>query len=273
MPRMKAPAPAPPVATVLAFDFDGTLHDPAGQPPVPAGFFELIQQLCREHAMAWGINTGRSLPFIVEGFAESRFPILPDWVVAREREIYFRSPRGRWLPHDTWNRTCAQQIHGLFKRLRKLLATIRHVVEESTGAEWLAMDGEPAGIIARTEEEMQWIIGQVQTLTRDEPLLGWQRNSIYLRFGHRDFQKGSSLAAVARHYASGPANCFAMGDSHNDMEMLDPRHAQMVACPGNALAEVKHHVTAVGGYVAQAGYGAGVIEAIRHFFPTQSNIT
>ncbi|MEI6654908.1 MAG: HAD hydrolase family protein [Verrucomicrobiota bacterium] len=269
---MKAPAPVPLVATVLAFDFDGTLHDPAGQQPVPAGFFQLIQQLRRDQAMAWGINTGRSLPHLVDGFAESRFPILPDWVVAREREIYFHSPGGRWLPHDAWNRSCEQQIHGLFKRLRRLLDSIRHLVEQSTGAQWLAMDGEPAGIISRTEEEMEWIVGKLAVLTRDEPLLGWQRNSVYLRFGHRDFQKGSSLSAVARHYSLGPANCFAIGDSHNDLEMLDPRHAQMAACPGNALAEVKEHVTSSGGYVAQAVHGAGVIEALRHFFPAQSNI-
>jgi HAD superfamily hydrolase (TIGR01484 family) len=269
---MKAPAPVPMAATVLSFDFDGTLHDPAQQPPVPAEFFEVIQWLRRERAAVWGINTGRSLAYIVEGFAECRFPFLPDWVVAREREIYFHGDGGRWLPHATWNRTCEQQIHGLFKRVHKLLDAIRHLVEQSTGARWLAMDGEPAGIIARTDEEMEWIVGKVQWLARDEPQLGWQRNSIYLRFGHRDFQKGSSLNAVARHYALDAAGCFAIGDSHNDMEMLDPQHAQMAACPGNALAVVKHHVATSGGYVAQAVHGAGVIEALRHFFPAPSNI-
>lgn len=255
---------------VLAFDFDGTLHHPADEPPVPAEFFELLRSLRRDHAFVWGINTGRSLPFMLDGIHESHFPFLPDWLVAREREIYFPNAQGQWLPHDAWNRPCAQQIHALFHSVRKILDAVRHLVEESTGARWLAMDGEPAGIIARTEEEMEWIVGKMTAFTRDEPRLGWQRNSIYLRFGHRDFQKGSSLGEVARHYALGSAHCFAIGDSHNDLEMLDPLHAAMAACPGNAVPAIKHHVAAIGGYVAQAAHGSGVIEAIRHFFPPRS---
>jgi HAD superfamily hydrolase (TIGR01484 family) len=258
------------VTTVLAFDFDGTLHDPAGQPPVPGEFFEEINKLHRERAIVWGINTGRSLPQMVEGFNESNFPFLPDWLVAREREIYFPGVDGRWLPHAAWNRTCAQHIRSLFKSSRKLLESIRHQIEETTGAHWLAMDGEPAGIIARTDEEMDWIVGKITLLTRDEPQLSWQRNSIYLRFGHRDFQKGSSLSEVARHYSLGATRCFAIGDSHNDLSMLDPRHAAMLACPGNAVAEVKQHVVANGGYVAAAAHGAGVMEATRHFFPART---
>ena len=267
---MKTLAPLPIVSSLLAFDFDGTLHDPAEQPPVPAGFFDLLVSLRRDHAAVWGINTGRSLHQIIEGFDESHFPFQPDWVVAREREIYFPGGSGRWLSHHDWNQTCERQIHGLFKHARGLLDSVRHHIEQATGAHWIAMDGEPAGIIARTDEEMEWIVAKIESLTESEPLLSWQRNAIYLRFGHRDYQKGSSLAEVARYFGLGPARCFAIGDSHNDLEMLDPRHAAMVACPGNALAAVCEHVAAIGGYVAQAVHGAGVIEALRHFFPEPS---
>jgi hydroxymethylpyrimidine pyrophosphatase-like HAD family hydrolase len=257
----------PMVASVLAFDFDGTLHDPAEEPAVPVEFFEMLLSLRHEHAMVWGINTGRSLAQMVEGFTESAFPFLPDWVVAREREIYLPAGFGRWLPLEEWNRTGERQIHDLFKRARSLMETIRHQVVEATGAQWIAMDGEPAAIIARTDEDMEWIVGKLHALASAEPLLSWQRNSIYLRFGHRDFQKGSSLSEVARHYSLGAPRCLAIGDSHNDLAMLDPRHAAMVGCPGNAVAEVQQHVAAIGGYVAQALHGAGVIETVRHFFP------
>lgn len=264
---MNSPTPVPMVSSLLAFDFDGTLHDPAERPPVPVEFFETLLSLRREQPIAWGINTGRSLPHVVEGLCESRFPFPPDWVVAREREIYFSGGPDDWLPLRAWNRTCEKQIHALFKRARKMLDDVRRQVEESTGARWIAMDGDPAGIIARTEEEMEWIVGRLALLTASEPLLSWQRNSIYLRFGHRDYQKGSSLAEVARHFSLGTDRCFAIGDSHNDLEMLDRKYAGMVACPGNAVAEVKQHVAAIGGYVARAVHGAGVIEALKHFFP------
>ena len=264
---MKRLAPIPQIASVLAFDFDGTLHDPAAQPAVPPEFSALLRKLRRDQAIGWGINTGRSLPHLLEGLHECGLALQPDWVVAREREIYFCGDGGRWQPLDAWNRACEEQIHDLFKHAGKLLKAMRHLVEHSTGAQWIAMDGEPAGLIARTDEEMAWIVSQLHVLASAEPLLSWQRNSIYLRFGHRDFQKGSSLSEVARHYALDASACFAIGDSYNDLAMLDARHARMIACPGNAIAHVKHHVAVSGGYVAHASHGSGVIEAVRHFFP------
>ena len=122
------PPPTQPTA-ILSFDFDGTLHDSASNPPVPVAFFELIRKLREEQGVVWGINTGRSMPQMVEGFIESRFPFLPDWVVAREREIYFPNDFGRWLPHAAWNKRCEKEIHGLFKHSAKLLLHIRHEVE------------------------------------------------------------------------------------------------------------------------------------------------
>ena len=259
------PAPSAPSA-ILSFDFDGTLHHSAGEPPVPPAFFDIIRKLREEQGVVWGINTGRSMAHMVEGFIESRFPFIPDWVVAREREIYFPNAFGRWLPHAAWNNRCEKEIHALFKQLRKLLTHIRREVETHTGAQWMEMDGEPAGIIAQSEEEMEWIIDRIEPLAAAEPHLAWQRNSIYLRFGHRDFQKGSSLGQVASHYGLTAARCFAIGDSHNDFEMLDPAYAGMTACPANAVAAIKEKILATGGLVTQASHGLGSIEALRHYF-------
>lgn len=258
--------PPPSASAILSFDFDGTLHFSGDDPPVPTGFFELIRKLREEKGVVWGINTGRSMGQMVEGFIESRFPFLPDWVVAREREIYFPNNFGRWLPHKDWNKRCEKEIYRLFKHSRKLLKQIRCEVEEHTGAQWMEFDGEPAGIISRTEEEMEWIVEHIQLLVAAEPHLAWQRNSIYLRFGHRDFQKGSSLSQIAKHYGLTAARCFAIGDSHNDLEMLDPANAAMTACPANAIAEVREKIAATGGLIARAAHGYGSIEALYHYF-------
>ncbi|RPJ34035.1 MAG: HAD family phosphatase [Verrucomicrobiaceae bacterium] len=258
--------PTPIPTRILSFDFDGTLHDPASDPPVPTEFFRLIGKLREKHGALWGINTGRSLEHLAEAFIESRFSFLPDWVVAREREIYFPDTHGRWLPHTSWNLRCENEVHGLFKRARKLLGRIRHEIEEHTGAQWMEWEGEPAGVISRTEEEMEWIVERVTPIAAEEPHLAWQRNSIYLRFGHKDFHKGSSLAEIARHHRLPAARCFAMGDSHNDLEMLDPTHAGMTACPSNSVAEIREKVISTGGLVTRGAHGHGAIEALRHFF-------
>lgn len=252
---------------ILSFDFDGTLHYAAENPPVPLAFFELIAELRKQHDVIWGINTGRSMPQMIEGFIESRFPFLPDWVVAREREIYFPNNFGRWLPEKKWNKRCEKEIHGLFKHSKKLLTRLRHEVEQHTGAKWIELDGEPAGIISTTEEEMEWIVDHIGPIVAAEPHFSWQRNSIYLRFGHRDFQKGSSLSHVAGIYQLPVARRFAIGDSHNDLEMLDPANAGMTACPANAVDAVKEKITANGGLIARTGHGYGAIEALVHYFP------
>ena len=252
---------------ILSFDFDGTLHDPAGIPPVPVAFFEEIRRLRETRGAVWGINTGRSMPQVVEGFIESRFPFLPDWVVAREREIYFPNNFGRFLPHTDWNKRCEKDIHKLFKKARKVLKKIRHEVEEHTGAQYIEMDGEPAGLISRTEEEMEWIVSRIAPIMVDVPELGWQRNSIYLRFGHRNYQKGSTLTEVARLHGLGTAQTFAAGDSHNDIEMLSEAHSGFAACPANAVGAIRDAVAARDGLITRAAHGYGVVEALRAFFP------
>ncbi len=254
-------------AAILSFDFDGTLHDPASSPPVPPEFFELIQRIRETHQACWGINTGRSMVHMIEGFLESRFPFLPDWVVAREREIYIPNKFGRWVSHTPWNKQCEKEILRLFKRAKKLLARIRHDIEEHTGAQWIDMEGEPAGIISRTVEEMEWIVSRIAPLAGEEPQLSWQRNSIYLRFGHRDFHKGSSLTEVAKIHQLSAANCFAIGDSHNDLNMLDATHASMTACPANSVPEIHAKVSASGGLITQGIHAHGAIEALKHYFP------
>lgn len=259
--------PPPPTPTaILSFDFDGTLHHSASDPPVPVEFFEIIRELREEKGIVWGVNTGRSLIHTLEGFVESSFPFIPDWVVAREREIYFPDKNGHWQPHPSWNDRCEMEIHALFKHARRLLLDIRHEIEVHTGAQWMEMDGEPAGVISRTEEEMAWIVERIGPMAAAEPQLAWQRNSIYLRFGHRDYQKGTSLSQVASHYGLPAARCFAIGDSHNDMEMLDPAHAGMTACPANSVLAIKEKVATSGGLVTQASYAHGSIEALRHYF-------
>lgn len=259
------PAPEKPSA-ILSFDFDGTLHSAAEEPPVPWEFFDIIRKLRVERQVIWGINTGRSVPQIEEGFVESDFPFLPDWIVTREHEIHFPDSQGRWMPHEEWNRLAEQQIHGLFHHARQLMLRLRREVEHHTGARWLELEGDPAGIISQSEDEMEWIVSHIAPMVAEEPELSWQRNSIYLRFGHRDYHKGSSLSKVAELHGLPVSRRFAIGDSHNDLEMLDPAHAGMTACPANAVREIHETVTANGGFVARAVHGTGAVEALIHYF-------
>ncbi|MGJ8634437.1 MAG: HAD family hydrolase [Luteolibacter sp.] len=257
----------PTPSLLLSFDFDGTLHDPAETPAVPSSFFEIIRHLRESKDAVWGINTGRSMPQLIEGFIESNFPFIPDWVIAREREIYFPNAFGRFLPHAEWNEKCEKEIHKLFKKSKKVLKKVRHEIEEHTGAQYIEMKGEPAGLISRTEEEMEWIVPHITPIVAEIPDLGWQRNSIYLRFGHKNYQKGSTLDEVARLFEIPNSHTFAMGDSHNDIEMLSEAHSGFAACPENAVPAIKDLITSrQNGLITTGHAGHGAVEALKSAF-------
>ena len=91
------------------------------------------------------------------------------------------------------------------------------------------------------------------------------RNTIYLRFCHEAYSKGTALGELARLTGISREEIFAAGDHYNDLPMLDGRFAQWVACPGNAVAPVKEAVAQAGGYVAKGECSAGVVEALLYF--------
>ena len=75
------------VTGILSFDFDGTLFLAENEVVLEPIFYQTIETL-REDGWLWAINTGRSLLHMLEGFEQSSFPFSPDFLVAREREIY-----------------------------------------------------------------------------------------------------------------------------------------------------------------------------------------
>lgn len=248
---------------LLAFDFDGTLVDPDADPPVSAEFFSLIESMRQSHRSLWGINTGRSLMQTVQGMAEARFPFLPDYIIAREREIYTPNEFGRWVPVSDWNTQCEKAHHKLFRKCRRRLKRIKKWVDEETAAVWGFQSGEPDGIVASTASEMESIVQRLDQEILKSPLLSYQRNGIYLRFSHRDYHKGTAMAEVGRLIGVDVSRTFAIGDSHNDLDMLDPSLASHLACPGNACDEVKQRIVQSGGYVAEGIASRGVIEALK----------
>lgn len=251
---------------LLSFDFDGTLAIPDHEPAVSPEFFELMQAMRSNHRSCWGINTGRSLMLAVQGLLDARFPIMPDYIIAREREIYFPNEFGRWVAVEHWNKQCEHEHHKLFRRCKKVLAKLKSWVESETGAVWGIQQEEPAGIVASTASEMDMIVRKIDEEIQPHEKLSYQRNGIYLRFSHRHYHKGTAMREVARLMGLTTQQAFAIGDSHNDLDMLDLEMAALLACPANACEEVKRQVRASGGYVAREAASRGVIEAIESLF-------
>ncbi len=258
--------PEPPVwKAVLGFDFDDTLVLKSGEPAIDPRFFDCVKWVRSTYGAVWGIATGRSLYQLVEGFNEARFPFLPDFVVARERELYFPGQFGRWVPHDEWNRSCEKDHKKLFRKSKRVFSKMRKFIEQETNAQWASTEGDEAGIIASSDAEMDKILSFIETVARPQDLT-YERNSIYLRFSHRRFSKGTGLVEAADRWGIGPDRILAVGDNFNDMSMLQPEVCEACGCPSNAVGAVRDFVKNRGGLVAGKPGSLGVMEVMRHYF-------
>ena len=250
---------------ILSFDFDGTLVHPKGDPVYHPGLGQMIQML-RAQGAAWIINTGRSLSQTLEGLAQHGIFMDPDFIIAQECEIYKPGFFSAWKDAGNWNRD-AKRAHERFVRdHRAALDATKAQVAASGQADWVEDGDGGIGIVGHNEPIMDAICHYIDQHALQLPDIGYQRNGIYLRFSHSGYSKGTALSELARQLGLTAASCFAAGDNYNDLSMLDPRHAHMIACPGNALDPVKQIVHSRGGFVATRFASEGMMEALTHFF-------
>lgn len=225
-----------------------------------------IGGLCDEGA-AWVVNTGRTLDFALEGLHTHGFGIEPDFMIVEETAL-LHQPDGTWIPLGDWveNRDLAHR--DVENRGIGFFQAVRALVELQPGAKYFSRDGSPDEIISRDESQMHRICEMVDLAREEHGLvdLGYQRNGIYFRFGHREFCKGATLRELSRVLGLGPDRVFAAGDNLNDLTMLSRKNAESIACPSNALPVVRDAVRDQGGFVASQPHGHGLLEALLFFF-------
>jgi HAD superfamily hydrolase (TIGR01484 family) len=251
---------------LLCFDFDGTLVDSEVHDPVPPELLQRIAALKQAGEVYWAINTGRSLFQAIAGITDHVVHPYPDYVIAKEREIYHRNEHNRWVDFGNWNRRCERAHEKLFRTHKRFFNRVRDYLNLHTAAEFVESEEEPAGIVAHDEPEMGRICAFLDEHRKELPELNYERNTIYLRFAHKDYNKGSALAELARMLDITATNIFAAGDNHNDLSMLCGTNAHMVACPANAVPKVRETIRAAGGFVASAKAGLGMEQALDHYF-------
>ncbi|MEP6936837.1 MAG: HAD hydrolase family protein [Chthoniobacterales bacterium] len=250
---------------LLSTDFDGTLVAHDSDPVLDAKCMALIGELQKSGAM-WAINTGRSLELLESGLLDFEFPVHPDYILTSERDIFQPSPTdGRWEPFGDWNDRCARDHAELYHSAESVLGEVVNFVTQNTKARLINHSLGLEGLIATDEQEMNRITAFIDKAREKQPKFHYQRNTVYLRFCHADYNKGAALVELSRLIEIPAEETFAAGDHHNDISMLDGRCAKFPACPGNAIYAVKQTVSQSGGYVAQAACGAGVYEALRYF--------
>ncbi|MEN6342795.1 MAG: phosphoglycolate phosphatase [Methanospirillum sp.] len=101
---------------------------------------------------------------------------------------------------------------------------------------------------------------EVRTVLRDHPVRVLDTGfAIHLQ--QAGISKATALVALARALEMTPADFVAIGDSENDVDMIETAGAG--AAVGNAVPEAK----AAADFVATASFGDGFVEAVDHYFP------
>ncbi|CAN5246023.1 hypothetical protein BH23VER1_BH23VER1_09160 [soil metagenome] len=265
-PPSNSTVPPPGPTALICTDFDGTLVDPEMNPPFPTELGERIEMLQRE-GVAWTIATGRSLFQVVQGLTQNGIGVAPDFIISSERELYGRAGINRWMPVGKWNARCAKDHRKLFRSSGRFFKRVKNHVLTATTARYVETMDEPAAIVATSNEEMDEICTFLEEQMQKVPSLGYERNTIYLRFGHTAYSKGTVVGHLAGHLGLSADLVFACGDNYNDLSMLDGQWARHVACPSNSAAPVKEAVLQAGGMVAERPAGLGVLEALDRVFP------
>lgn len=251
----------PPIR-LISTDFDGTLVGFEPDQRRPDAFLTWLAA-CGPERPTWMINTGRWIDSILErlhGLDIPR-PFWPDWVASGEREIY-RLEGDSFQPLHPWNADCEAAHAKLVAEVHEAFAFIRGWIASHTNAVCLYERAAFAGLRATSTREADRITAFLVGLFSQYPDLAVQRNDVYFRFCHRNYHKGACLAEVQRLIAAAPIHTFACGDHYNDLPMLRADLASMLACPINAIPEVRAAVAGAGGHVASGQFTAGLVEAL-----------
>ena len=249
---------------LLSTDFDGTLVDHFATPPVDPALFSVLGDL-RSRGVHWAINTGRDLHFVDDGLREFQFPVEPDFVLTAEREVFHRGADGKWQDVGEWNQRCSAAHDELYAASGALLSDIEKFIETGVEAAPIEDAGRLVGLTAKDDQEMDKICAFLETERVRVPGFGYMRNSIWVRFCHEAYSKGTALSELRRLLGITADEIFAAGDHFNDLSMLDGIHAKWVCCPSNAVEAVQETVRKAGGYIAKGRCSTGVVEALGHF--------
>lgn len=248
---------------LLSTDFDGTLAGGIhGERCVPALAVELAA-VVREGAL-WAVNTGRSLEAALDGLEHLGAPASPDYILTSERHIFKPDGRGGWHDYGEWNAICRQHHNLLFSQSGSFFRQISRLVSRHEGVVILKnIEGVPEGLAAESEELLDVVSDELAGLRGRPADFHHQRSNTFLRFCHRRYDKGSTLAELGRLLDMPTADILAVGDHQNDIAMLFGNIAAMTACPANAHPSVKEAVLRAGGHVSELEAGEGTAEAIR----------
>lgn len=247
---------------LISLDYDETLrsHDPVH--PVPPEFYELMRTW-RPKGIRWGINTGRTLPYLCSELLPSA-PYLPDFICTCERYVYLAHESGQLRPLHEHNARCIEANRSVRERvtplLHRQLETLRSKLPQ---LEWIIAPTDPLSVEAQDSVTMDAIMEFLAPFIDSLPGVAPQRAGRYMRLADDRYCKGKALQVVAQQWNVAAASCVLLGDGHNDLQAFRLFPESFCGAPSTAHSEVRDWLLQNGGYISSS---PGVMEILSAWY-------
>jgi len=248
---------------LITLDLDGTAVQYEPFLRLDPSLIECLHQV-RTEGIHWIMNSDRSVEDMLS--LVQHLPSI-DWPVAllsNQRDILFLCETGRYEPHDIWNKE-QEVIHQiLWDKISPFFPIWGREIEERFHVRMRFMNERVFTfmVLEKQVEALGEILKEKVTPWQEAKVSG---NHQWRSLVHRRFSKGRVLSEAIRCLGVNPGEVLAVGDSLNDISMLNGITAFLVGCPSNASSEVIAAVRDARGLVATESGALGTTQVIKHF--------
>lgn len=247
---------------LISLDYDETLRTQNPTQPVPSEFYELMRAW-RPLGVRWGINTGRTLPYLC-GELLPTAPFLPDFICTCERYAYVAQADGKLQPLREHNARCHEHNMQVRELVRPLLhAQLRALRLASPELQWIIASTDPLSVEAADSATMDAIMAFLSPFVAGLDGVTAQRAGRYMRLADARYCKGTALQTVANEWNVPPQKWAMLGDGHNDLHAFRQFPAAFCGAPATAHPDVLEWMRSQGKYVSST---SGVMEILHAWY-------
>lgn len=252
---------------MIGMDFDLTLVDYP-----PSGAYVCPETVaCLENLIAQdvdvGIVTGRDIWAMrdILTIAGVRFgDPFPTFVVVRENYVHWQK-QNKFIAHEPWNSKMTAQMASFTKSLSShVQGWLDDLADHGLHpGKWILFSDFGLEIHFPTNEMAASACLLMENWLGQVPDLHIHRNRMMANLVHRQSGKGFALQQAALAKGLTVEQVLAIGDSLNDLSMLDGSYGFASAAVGNADPVIKQAVLDNSGMVAQRPASQGMLEILK----------
>lgn len=252
---------------LICLDMDGTSVDHDGLHCFLSPLVARALNRAADVGAAWCTNSGRSADNQVGVIQACReLNTMPQAIASGERYIHDIHETGFGaVPRQEHNRPAREKALALMALVTPAVEGHgERLLDHADVAEWHPSAEFAAWLLTERADPLAFAELAAQCL-QSVPQAKIIRNGRWIVVTHVDFGKGWLLEKIAAGLGVPREGILAVGDQHNDLDMLDGNVAGYVGCPADADPVILETVRAAGGWIAEQPGSAGTAALIDRF--------